>query len=205
LYGWGATPARRTSFFTWLATARSPDGPWSVAPGQDRVLPPGPTGAWDDETAAVSSVVASGEGFAMWYEGQRSGRTIRGGIGYASSADGVTWERYDDPVIGPGDCGPATTAAALEPQVWPQGDGFLMLFGAHAGPDAQTEVLGATSADGIRWSCTGKVLLRTSDIPGSQGIHTIQGATLAGEPVLLVESLNGGGSEVWLATVSVDP
>jgi hypothetical protein len=205
LYGWAAAPAARSSFSTWLATAVAPHGPWTATPGQDRVLPPGATGAWDDETAAASSVVASGAGFAMWYEGQRSGRTIRGGIGYASSADGLTWERYDGPVIGPGDCGPATAAAALEPQVWSRGDGFLMLFGGHAGPESQTEVLGATSEDGIRWSCTGKVLLRTSDIPGSEGIHTIQGATLGGEPVLLVESLTGGGSEIWLATVSAGP
>jgi len=211
----------RASYFTWRATAPAPEGPWTVAVGEDRVLPPGAAGAWDDETAAVSSVLAEGSGFALWYEGQRAGRSIRGGIGYASSADGVTWVRYDDPttdtagdptlhtegdpVLGPGACGPATAAAALEPQVWPRGDGYLMLFGGSAGLDGQPDVLGATSDDGVHWSCTGQVLLRAADIPGSEGIHTIQGATLDGEPVILVESLTAGGSEIWLATVSVGP
>jgi hypothetical protein len=79
-----------------------------------------------------------------------------------------------------------------------------MLFGGSPAPDRENDVLGATSADGIHWSCTGTVLLRPEDIPGSDGIHTIQGATLAGEPVLLVESLIDGGSEIWLAKVSVE-
>jgi hypothetical protein len=211
IYGWAATPPDRTSFLTWRATAAAPDGPWTVAPGDERVLPPGPVGAWDDQTAAVSAVVAGDSGFGMWYEGQRAGNEIRGGIGYASSTDGSRWSRHDDPaspstgdpVIGPGTCGPATTAAALEPQVWSHGDGYLMIFGGHAGTNGQTSVLGATSDDGIHWSCTGKVLMRATDIPGSEGIHTIQGATLDGEPVLLIESLTDGGSEIWLATVTV--
>ena len=80
-----------------------------------------------------------------------------------------------------------------------------MLFGGSPSPDRENDVLGATSSDGIHWACTGTVLLRAEDIPGSGGIHTIQGATLDGQPVLLVESLIDGGSEVWLARVSVGP
>jgi hypothetical protein len=63
-------------------------------------------------------------------------------------------------------------------------------------------VLGATSADGIHWSCTGEVLLRAADIPDSDGIESIQGATLDGQPILLIESLVERGTEIWLATVS---
>jgi hypothetical protein len=70
LYGWAATPADRTSFVTWRATAADPHGPWTVAAGEERVLPAGPTGAWDDQTAAVSAVLPVGTGYGMWYEGQ---------------------------------------------------------------------------------------------------------------------------------------
>lgn len=221
LYGWAATAADRTSFETWRATAPAPAGPWMMAAGEDRVLPHGPAGAWDDETAAVSAVLADGSGLALWYDGQRAGRTVRGGIGYASSADGVIWTRHDDPatgsagdptrptdgdpVIGPGDCGPATGAAALGAQVWRRGDGYRMIFGGSTSLDGKLDVLGATSDDGIHWSCTGQVLLRAADIPGSEGIESIQGATVAGQPVVLVESLVDGGTEIWLATVSDGP
>ncbi len=49
------------------------------------------------------------------------------------------------------------------------------------------------------------MLLGAADIPGSGGIEWIQGATLDGAPALLVESLTGRGSEIWLATVPIGP
>ncbi len=221
LYGWAASATQGQSFFSWRATAPVPEGPWTVAPGEDRVLPPGPVGAWDDQTAAVSTVLVEDSKYSMWYEGQRPGRTMRGGIGYASSSDGITWNRFDDPttatagdptrptvgdpVLGPGACGPATASAALSPQVWARGDGYLMLFLGSSKPDGKADALGAVSSDGITWTCTGEILLAATDIPGSEGIETIQGATIGGEPVLLVESITDGGSDVWLATVSVGP
>ena len=205
LYGWAARTADRSSFESWRATAARPEGPWTVAAGEDRVLPHGPTGAWDDQTAAVSAILPDGTGLEMWYEGQTSGRSVRGGIGHASSTDGVTWVRQDDPVLGPGGCGQATSAASLGPQVWARGDGYLMLFAGSSGPSDKPDVLGATSDDGIHWSCTGRILLSAADIPGSQGIESIQGTTLDGAPALLVESLTDHGSEIWLATVTVGP
>lgn len=220
LYGWAATAAEPRSFVSWRATAAAPEGPWMMGTGEDRVLPAGPAGSWDDQTAAVTAVVHDGSGFAMWYDGQRAGRGVRGGVGYASSPDGVAWTRHDDPttgsaadpakpsdgdpVIGPGDCGPATDAAALGAQVWRRSDGFFMLFGG-ARPDGKLDVLGATSADGIHWSCSGEIVLHAEDIPGSNGIESIHGATLDGQPILFIESLVGQGTEIWLAKVSVGP
>jgi hypothetical protein len=205
LYGWAAEATDRTSFETWRATAAEPEGPWAVADADVRVLPAGPVGAWDDHTAAVSAILPTENGLELWYEGQRAGRSVRGGIGYATSTGGVTWARHDGPVLGRGGCGPATAAAALGPQVWRRGDGYLMLFVGSASPSDKPDVLGATSEDGIHWACTGTVLLRATDIPGSRGIESIQGTTLDGEPVLLVESLTDRGSEIWLATVTVRP
>ena len=202
LFGWGAVAARRTSFFSWRATAPAVDGPWSVAPGEDRVLGPGERGTWDDETAAIGAVVRDGDGLAAWYEGQRAGRVIRGGIGYATSPDGVTWSRDPEPVVAPGQCGPGTGLAALEPQVWRREGGYLMLFAGYAEVSARGSVFAATSPDGRTWSCTGEVLLGATDIPGSEGIHTIQGVTVGGQPALLVESLRDRGSELWLVSVT---
>jgi hypothetical protein len=203
LFGWGALPARRTSFFSWRATAPALDGPWGVADGEDRILPPGPRGAWDDETAAVATILPDGDGLAMWCEGQRPGRAVRGGIGYAASTDGMVWTRDPAPVLAPGQCGDAAAIAALEPQVWRRPDGYLMLFSGYAEGETRPTVLAATSPDGRTWSCTGRPLLDASAIPFSEGIHTIQGVTIAGEPALLVESLRDGGSEIWLVSVGI--
>ena len=203
LFGWGADPIRRTSFFSWRATAPAPEGPWAIGPGEDRVLPPGPAAAWDDETAAVASVLPDGDGFAMWYEGQRPGRAIRGGIGYAASPEGIAWTRDPEPIIAPGQCGPGTAQAVLEPQVWQRSDGYLMLFSGYAEAATRPSIFAASSLDGRTWSCTGQALLDSTDIPGSEGIHTIQGVTVAGEPALLVESLHDRGSELWLVSVDI--
>ena len=205
LFGWGARPQRRTSFFSWRATAPALAGPWVVAPGQDVVLPPGESGTWDDETSAIATVLPEGDGLAAWYEGQRAGRIVRGGIGYATSPDGIAWARHPEPVVAPGQCGPGTALAALEPQVWRREDDFLMLFAGYAEVSARGSVFSATSPDGRTWSCTGEVLLRAADIPGSEGIHTIQGVTVDGRPALLVESLRDAGSEIWLVSVTEAP
>ncbi|MEO8469365.1 MAG: hypothetical protein ABI573_06820 [Chloroflexota bacterium] len=55
----------------------------------------------------------------------------------------------------------------------------------------------------ISRSCSGEIVLRAEDIPGSDGIESIQGATLDGQSVLFIESLVGQGTDIWLATVSV--
>ncbi len=59
------------------------------------------------------------------------------------------------------------------------------------------------SLDGTAWTCaTAGPLSDGSDLPGSQGLHTFAVAAVGEPHKLLIESLTGDGSELWLAELS---
>ena len=93
---------------------RRPSGPWTVD-GAMR-LDPGPPGAWDGGGAVTSAVVATPDGFMLWYEGypEQPGPES---IGLATSSDGVTFTKDTDPAIPAGACGTAPNAAVFQPNV----------------------------------------------------------------------------------------
>jgi hypothetical protein len=213
MYGWADDPLRSPHFDTWRASASRVAGPWTL--DGPHVIETGRPGTWDSQTAGVRSVLRTETGFAAWYEGSPPGSTVRGNIGYASSSDGLAWEKYDDPstttaalaqsdpVLRTGICGHDTSVALFQPHVERDGDRFDMVFGGFGRSREQMDLFGAISTDGIDWTCgTPEALLKTSDIPGSEGIHTFASFPLdAGRMGLLVESLGPGYSDIWLATV----
>jgi len=77
------------------ATASSPFGPWVVDP--EPVLVAGGDGAWDVNGVAWPNVIRTDSDYVMYYAGSPKGL---GGtmIGLAVSADGLQWEKYDDPL-----------------------------------------------------------------------------------------------------------
>lgn len=126
------------------ATAPGPDGPWTVDP--EPILTAGPEGAWDAGGVAWPSVVGTDEGWAMYYAAGSTPRSASGAIGLATSTDGVTWTRRDEPVL--------TASAAWEgggldrPRVQRVGDGWLMVYTGSTLNDRGF----AWSDDGITWS-----------------------------------------------------
>jgi hypothetical protein len=213
LYGWADDPLRSPHFDTWRASASRLAGPWTL--DRAHVIQTGRPGTWDSQTTGVRSVLRTETGFAAWYEGSPPGRTVRGDIGYASSVDGLAWEKYDDPstttaalaqsdpVVHTGICGQDTSVALFQPHVERDGDRFDMVFGGFGRSHEEMDLFGAVSDDGIVWTCgTPTALLKTSDVPDSDGIHTFASFPLDdGRIGLLVESLGPGHSDIWLATV----
>ncbi len=135
------------------ATAPSPEGPWRVE--ATPVLLPGDksTADWDAFGVGEAAVVRTAQGYVMYYTGGFYPR----GIGRATSPDGRTWTKYDDP---------ATTAvpfihsdpmlsseadwegsAVGSPTVWQTPTRWVMAY--VAGPS--TGVGYAVSADGLHW------------------------------------------------------
>jgi hypothetical protein len=215
MFGWAAHATDSRRFSSWRASAPKPEGPWTL--DSDLVLAPGTELAWDNQTAAVAEVQPTANGYGLWYEGQGLGSGIRGDIGYATSTDGLTWTKFDDPattgaafaesdpVMHHGMCGPASSLSIYQPQVEVTPGGYVAVVGSF-GPGRETmDVFGATSTDGVTWLCGSETpILRAEDIPGSQGIHTIASMPMGeGRVGLILESLGDKHSDLWLATVEV--
>jgi hypothetical protein len=82
-----------------IGYATSPDGTsWTKHPGN-----PVFSAGWDGAGVVMGNVLLDGATYKMWF---RSGSGFTSGIGYAESADGITWTTpVPNPVLQPGDPG----------------------------------------------------------------------------------------------------
>jgi predicted GH43/DUF377 family glycosyl hydrolase len=106
---------------------------------------------WDSNWLEPKSIVQTDSLFHMWYFG--ANKQWKGGLGYATSTDGIQWQRYDkNPILTKG-----------EPGAWNEagiGGGSVILmdsifYGWFWGwnADRSSNGLGlATSTDGINWT-----------------------------------------------------
>jgi hypothetical protein len=199
LYGWGASSGARRADSSWRATAPAPTGPWTSTPGF--ALEPGPSGAWDAGAAVLNSVVATPDGFLLWYEGYPEGPGAES-IGLATSADGISFTKDADPVIPAGACGTAPDAKAFQPNVLTTNEGYLMVFGGQEEVDLPTRIFAATSADGRSWTCAGDGPLPGLErFSGSTWVHSLQAFERDGQPAALFEVLAGDHTELWLGEI----
>ena len=147
------------------ATAPSPSGPWTRE--AEPVLTQGILGDWDYGGIAACSVIATSDGYVLYYlgGGLSTNRDLK--IGMATSPDGIHWSKYNDPatseapyansdpVMQPGPEGWDTVSLG-KCQVLAAADGWEMFFsgkGAIEGSTASALRIGyATSEDGIHWT-----------------------------------------------------
>jgi predicted GH43/DUF377 family glycosyl hydrolase len=116
------------------------------------VLDHGQPGSGDSFVAADPSVIKDGSTWKMWYTGDDSNKKR---IAYATSPDGVTWQKGGK-VIAPEDSGVSANLAygAYAPTVWKSGNTYNMLLAGRkivSGDTFQTKILGTSSSDGISW------------------------------------------------------
>lgn len=112
------------------------------------VLAPGPQGSWQEEVNRPSVIKHAGQ-YHMWYTGQDKTNSR---VGYATSADGVSWTRVGDgPVLTPDQSW--EKAAVMTPSVlYDQPSGQFRMWYA-AGDQYEPDAIGlATSSDGRRWT-----------------------------------------------------
>jgi len=111
-------------------------------------LEPAPETGWQD-IVNRQIIVPRADGYHMWYTGQVSERSQ---IGYATSPDGVTWQRFGDkPVLSPDQ--PWETANAMCPHVlWDEPSGLFRMWYS-GGEQYEPDAIGyATSPDGATWT-----------------------------------------------------
>lgn len=155
------------------ATAPRPTGPWT--PDATPTLSPGAPGTWDSLNVAHPSVVRAGNGYVMYYSGAASATDPHGGIGRATSPDGVHWTKSTTPVLAAGAAGAWDAQFIFDPNVVPTPTGYAMVYLAvtpgGSAPTPYTAFGYATSPDGVTWtkSSVGPIL-STLDHPEWQGI-----------------------------------
>ncbi|HEX6140452.1 MAG TPA: hypothetical protein VF013_08345 [Candidatus Limnocylindria bacterium] len=130
------------------ATAPDPAGPWTIDP--QPILELGPAGSWDAAGHSWPSVVRTDAGYLMFFTGlDERGANGAGSIGLATSSDGKSWVKRDEPVM--------TAQADWEdgsldrPRVVSAGQGLLMVY---AGRDLTKRGV-ARSTDGQAWQRDG--------------------------------------------------
>lgn len=130
------------------ATADNPLGPWTVDP--EPVLTPGEAGAWDGASVTAPSVVKTEDGgYLMYYAGGDA--TRGGGIGLATSDDGISWTKHgDNPLL------TATEdwegAFIHQPRVVQTPDDWTMIYRVPGVGRGQMRLGLAFSEDGIDWT-----------------------------------------------------
>ena len=115
------------------------------------VFNPGPQGAWDDVRTWSQDVLFFDDLYHMWYAGD-NGSSFQ--IGYATSTDGITWERYQDNPVLTGASSAWYGTHLYMPRVLRVGDILHMWFFNSA-----NKVGHATSNDGIDWRITANPVL----------------------------------------------
>ena len=112
------------------------------------LLTPGPTGSWNDYSLFPFCILFEGSTYHMWYGGH-DGTTAR--IGYATSADGITWTEYaGNPVLDVGEGGSWDDEYVGAPYVLFDGSTYHMWYDGDDGTDGSIGY--ATSPDGITWT-----------------------------------------------------
>ena len=149
------------------ATAPSPTGPWTRS--EDPVLAVGGHNEWDAYGGTPISVIATDEGYVMYYLGLGLPITteLRDNIGRATSPDGVIWTKYDAPSTTEPPYTESDPVLAIGLEGWEMSnlydsavgrtaDGWEMFFSEKGMSDDYELIVYrigyATSADGIHWT-----------------------------------------------------
>ncbi len=202
MYLWGTSDPSGRRASIWRATAPAVEGPWTADP--EPVLTGDPDG-WDSLGVDSPSVLRTPTGYLMAFVGASLDDPQVGKIGFATSTDGIVWTKRADPVIVPGHCGGDGDRSITQPRVMESGQGYLLAYAVNGieRPDASMGL--SMSMDGTAWTCAvAGPLIEGSDLPGSQGLHTFAVAAMGEPHKLLIESLTGDGSELWLAELNIE-
>ena len=182
-----------------LATADNPNGPWT--PSEDRVLVVGSTGEWDEFQVSYPDVHKTDEGYVMYYAGFMSNASIA--IGMATSEDGLTWEKYDDPTTTEApyaESDPIIVGIDGERATMPHAlyteDGWVMVYK----DDSLGNILLATSEDGLNWETQDVQVITEADFEAN--VFGFMSFYHHGDTYFLyLETVKtSGSSEIYLAT-----
>jgi hypothetical protein len=177
-----------------IGCATSADGINWVKCTANPVLEPGDTGDWD-ETAVHDPVVFQQDGiYHMWYQG--TGPEGMSQVGYVTSTNGTEWIRFLTGPVLSGTDGEWDEGRISLGDVFFDGAGFHMWYGANG------QIGYATSTDGVSWTKSISNPVLSLGAPGEWGqpAATFQGSgdstALDGFTITGGDARSGGGIHV---------
>ena len=201
------------------ATSTSPLGPWKVdsAPALSR----GPEGAWDSVNVGSANVVKTTDGYAMYYSGKGK-FTVDGfseeheNIGLATSKDGATWKKYNnpataellyehsDPVMATlNDPSSWQSWSVRDPNVQATENGWKMIY-AGSSLNSSGNYGVATSVNGVEWTRThSEPVLQAKDI--GKTISFITYVRKNQRDLIYIEAGSTSGTKIFLAVGGKTP
>jgi hypothetical protein len=202
------------------ATAPDPSGPWTK--DEDPVLLIGSTGTWDHGGVYPISVLSTDAGYRMYYAGGAIWDEHQTMIGLATSPDGISWTKYDDPtttdpafaesdpVLGTGFDG-WETRNIWGGDVRQTEDGWEMFYSEHDRLGAKYTVDCATSDHGIQWvKCAGNPVVSPEDDPSRPILGIFADSVVVSDSTYMLyydyhwNVSRSGGISVAIGTISAE-
>lgn len=110
-----------------------------------------PSGGWEGNEVSPQSMLFEDGVYKLWYHAGGQTQSHRN-IGYATSTDGRTWTKRDQPVLTVGQGGAFDDDETAEPRVFRVGGAYRMYY-TGKNESSERKSLGiATSPDGITWT-----------------------------------------------------
>lgn len=180
------------------ATAPAPAGPWTVDP--EPILEPGEEGSLDAGGLSWPSVTRTDEGYAMYYTA-RAEPNGAGVIAMATSPDGATWTKAEEPaLVAEADW---EDGSLDRPRVTSTPSGLAMVY---SGSDLTDRGI-AFSQDGVSWERDGgQPVITQADFPVSGRCWDATLLHRDGTLLYILEIGAGnvsGGTELYLATAEL--
>jgi predicted GH43/DUF377 family glycosyl hydrolase len=177
------------------ATAESPIGPWTA--DENPILVGGEAGAWDEMSVAYASVIATEDGYVMFYIGENAAGVEQ--LGRATSQDGITWEKDPEPVFEL-DASLGEAPSFVVNKVIFDGERWILAY-----KNSRSGIGLAFSEDGITWErYTNNPIITYQEIPGAvrMGYMNFMQDDM-GSYWLFMEVNGGSRTQVYAARVTI--
>ena len=207
-YTWNSMSESTSPGAIGRATAPAPAGPWTPDPAP--ILNPGSKGTWDELRLSAPRIVKTEDGYRMYYTGYDHTGIGSGKIGMATSKDGITWTKYDDPATTDplyAESDPIMVSTTHldfnQPMVEQTPDGWVMTFRQvdFSKGQPQMGLNDALSDDGIHWNIASAAPFWTrSTVPGSNGFWYTAMEYHAGTYFQYIETGVGSHTQIYVAT-----
>ncbi|HLF26000.1 MAG TPA: cohesin domain-containing protein [Anaerolineae bacterium] len=177
----------------YLATSSDGGHTWTCANSGNPVLTRGPSGAWDATRVMTVSILKDGSTYKMWYTGRDAAGIYA--IGYADSADGMSWTKHPNPVLNKGDLGAWDSQYVREPSVVKTSGAYHLWY---SGTDnwPRFNIGHATSPDGMTWTKDSAPAL--SGTPGEWDANEVYAPSVVMNGSVFEMFYSGENGERWL-------